>query len=321
MKREDKLNQLNLYETAEKKDIRKAEVLDKTELIQFFINQGYTVHVLDQQWRHAHGKLEKDGRIFFLKMASTPDIGERTRNEASWNTEINQKINSSKVDYFAVPEIYETGKYEGKFYYLASYHEGPFLAEKDKTAELEPWLNKIVQTNLFLLSLKDKTFYRDQGLTPKIQDWDNWQNFDKWYEQVKDYNLEPIYQAAKNLEKIYEPGVNHGDFVPWHMIKSKNKFILIDAEHASGLTPRYLDIIYLYHRLYTKANNPELAKNYLNKIRFRLPKEERNKFEQAIQPILAKRIVGGYLDYKSGDKTDLGYHEKLKQDFLNNNLY
>ena len=315
----DKIN-LDSFITKEGKDYRKAEEIEKEKIALYFSQQGYNVLNIEQLWRHVHGKLERKNEIFFFKMASTPGIGERTKNETSWNNEIHKRIKEAGINYFSVPEIFETGEYEGKFYYLSSFHDGPFLSSEDNTQGLEQWLEKIIKTNHFFLHLKNLNFYRDRGLKERIDDWDDFKALDKWYGEVEGHKLEKIYNEAKNLKNTYTPGINHGDFVPWHMIKERDKFVLIDSEHASGIMPKYLDICYFYHRLYTKANNPKLAKVYLNQVSADFSAQEKRTFEQSIKPILAMRIIGGFLDCKAHGIEDLSYHNRLRDDFLNNNL-
>jgi len=325
MTKKDKLN-IDSFTTKEGKNYRQAKTVNLNELENYFSKKGFKVINIQQLWRHVHGKLEKDNKIFFLKMASTPDIGERTQNETSWNRQIHDLIVKSGIDYFDVPEIYESGEYEGKFYYLSSYHDGSLLASKNPpdTKRLDQWLDKILKSNLFFLSLQKQDLHlqRDQGSESLIKRWDKFfKKIQGWYQEVEEYHLQEILEAVKNLKDTYEPSVNHGDFVPWHMIQEGEKFILIDGEHASTKSPRYYDVCYFYHRVYTSAQNPELAKSYLSKLRSRLPKTEKNKFDSSIKPILAARIIGGFWDAKNEGQVEFTYHNNLKDDFLRNNLF
>jgi len=323
MIKKDKLN-MDSSTTNKSKKYRKAETVDKFEVENYFSKKGYNVVDIQKLWRHLYGKLEKDNKIFFLKMASTPNIGERTKNEVSWNQQIKRLVKEFGIDCFDVPDIYNTGEFEGKFYFLSSYHEGSMLASKNppKTKGLGRWLDKIVKANLFFLSLRNVKFSRDKGAKTIVEKWDEYiQKIQDWYKEARRKQLQKILETVKELKDTYVPGVNHGDFVPWHMIREGEKFILIDGEHASGQSPRYYDICYFYHRLYTSAKNPELAKLYLNKIRKSLSKAEKNKFDSSIRPILASRIIGGFWDAKNDGQVDLTYHTSLKDDFLKNDLF
>ena len=320
--KKDKLN-IDSFTNKEGKNYRKSEMLDKAEIEKYFSKKGYTVIELQQIWRHVHGKLKKDNKIFFLKMASTSDIGERTRNETMWNNQIGSLIEKAGVDYFDVPHIYETGEYNDKFYYIASHHGGDMLASKNPptTESLEKWIDKIVKSNIFFLSLQreDLNFHRDKDSIISQDKWDEYfQRVQSWLEEVKEHQLQEIFNEVKNLKNTFEPSVNHGDFVPWHLIQEGEKFILIDGEHASTQSPKYYDVCYFYHRLYTSAKNPELAKTYLAKFRSHLSEEEKNIFDVSIRPILATRIIGGFWDAKTDGLEDVTFHNKLREEFLKN---
>lgn len=307
----------------EDKNYRKAKVLDKKGVKNHFSKNGYNVLDLQQLWRHMHGKLEKDNKVFFFKMASTPDIGERTQNETSWNQQIHRLVKESGIYYFNVPEIYDTGEYEGKFYYLSSYHEGTMLASKNPpyTDGLDRWLNRIVKSNLFFLSLENLSLPRDRGQKGIDKEWDKFiKKIKSRHQEVEEHQLQEVLEEVHNLKNTYEQGVNHGDFVPWHMIHEGDRFVLIDGEHASAQSPKYYDICYFYHRLYTSAQNPELAKLYLNKLRSSLPKSEKNKLDLSIRPILAARIISGFWDAQNDNQVCVAYHKDLKEDFLKNKL-
>ena len=319
----DKLN-IDLFITKNGKNYRKSETANKTEIKNYFLKKGFNVLNIKQLWRHIHGKLEKNNKIFFFKMSSTPGIGERTQNEVSWNKQICELIKKFNIDYFNVPKIYDYGHYQEKFYYLSSYYSGQFLSQKNpfNIKNLSKWIDKIVKTNLFFLSLKNIKFYRDKDSKNLIEKWDDYfKKNNNRYEEIKENQLENVINEVKNLKNTYTAGVNHGDFVPWHMIQDTGKFTLIDGEHASSQTPRYYDICYFYHRVYTSANAPKFAKYYLSKIRQSIPLSEKNKFDISIRPILASRIIGGFWDAKTNGLKDLTYHNQLKKDFSKNNLY
>jgi hypothetical protein len=324
MIKKDKLN-IDSFTDKDGKNYRKAEALEKKDVADFFSKKGYRVLEIQQLWRHVHGKLEKDNKIYFFKMSSTETIGERTQNETLWNKQIGALIKESQIDCFDVPEIYDTGDYHGKFYYLSSFHDGPMLATKTplNTEKLVEWLDKIVATNIFFLSLRGDELQLNRDRKPVKMD-DYWsaylQKLQSWYHEVEDQLSPELLKAVNEFKSTFEPGVNHGDFVPWHMIKDGEKFILIDGEHASTQAPRYYDACYFYHRLYTSAQNPELAKTYLRKLRQALPEAERTRFDIMIRPILAARIIGGFWDAKTDGQTDVSYHQKLKDDFLQGKL-
>ncbi len=322
MIKEDKLNIDSFTENG--KNYRKARVVDQAKLTDYLVSQGFKVLEIQQLWRHVHGKLEKNSKIYFFKMASTPDISERTRNEVSWNKRIHDLVNESAIDYFDVPEVFDVGEYDDKFYYLSSYHDGQTLATKNppSTEGLDKWIDKIVKSNLFFLSLPELNLQKDGTHKPINEKWDVFfKRIQSWFDEVKEFKLDKVFDEVDDLEKTYEPAVNHGDFVPWHMIDEGRQFILIDAEHASSYSPKYYDVCYFYHRLYTSANAPELAKEYFGKIKHSLSDSEKNKFNISVRPILATRIIGGFWDAKTDGLKNVSSHNNLKNDFLNRNLF
>lgn len=322
MIKRDKLN-INYFTTGSGKNYRQAKELNKKSVSNFFNKLGYKVIEVNQWSRHAFGKIKKGNKIFFFKLASTEGISERTQNEVTWNNQISKAIKKHGVKFFAVPKVFKTGWFGENFYFISEFYGGPYLAYKNpvNTASLKKWLNKIVKINLFFLSLKGLKFLRDKNI--KFSEIPNLviKKTKKWYKEVEEHNLNKILEKVKEIKTTYQPSTNHGDFVPWQMIKQKNKFILIDGEHGSSKTPKYYDIAYFYQRLFTSGKSPKLAKLYLRKIKENLSKKEKGDFEKIFKPVLASRIIGGFWDAKNDGKKDLTYHNKIKKDFLRNNLY
>lgn len=309
------------------KNYRCAEELDKEMVARFFKKQGFNVLAIDQIFRHVHGKLEKNGQTLFFKLASTKDISERTYNEMVWNNKITERTTNSYIRaYFCVPQIFDWGNLGENFYYISEFFEGSVLTTKKPPDQrnLAEWIDRIVEVNMFLLNLKgslflprDKNEFKGRVNFFKLfsdQDW-------KLLQELKEFDLNDVLEREKELRFTYEPGINHGGFTPWHIIENGNAFVLIDGEHASCKLPKYFDIVYFYHRVYTGAGAPEIAKNYMNKIRNGLNSKERDKFDQAINPLIANRIIGGFWDAKNEKKRDFLYHLSLKKDFLENELF
>lgn len=307
------------------KNFRDAGEVDHQKVKDFFEKMGYEVLEIHQIWRHVHGKLKKDNKVFFFKLSSTKDIGERTANEVAWNNQMQKILRENNIDYFAVPKIFETGNMDDNFYYIGEYFSGKKLGtEKPKNLNgLGPWLEKIAKANIFLSSITEIDLPRDFIENSIIEKWDHY--FEKikgWYDVANNSTFEPLLKNAKKLKTTYHRGLSHADFVPWHMIENGDSFVLLDAEHATVLWPRYYDAAYFYHRIYTSADSPEMAKKYLNTIKELLPEERRKTFDEEFIPMLATRIIGGFFELKiSKEKFDDKYHQMIKEDFLNGNLY
>lgn len=321
----DNLN-TKLFINTSGKNYRQAEELDKNKITEFFSEKGFKVKQIEQIYRHVHGKLIKDVRVFFFKLASTRDISERNYNEMIWNQDINRILDKEPCDKFCIPKVISCGYFDDdKFYYLSEFFNGPFLATKkppDKL-NLKDWIDKIVEVSLYFLNVKDKLqLPRDEVELKGNLDFSQFfynQDYKLWRD-VKEFNLKPILLEEKYLKFTYEPCINHGDFVPWHMIKCKGKFVLIDGEQGSCKLPKYFDIAYFYHRVYTGAEAPELAKSYISKLRQNLSCDEKDKFDRAFRPLIANRIIGGFWHAKN-EKQNMFYHLNLRKEFINKELY
>ncbi|MFH1548110.1 MAG: hypothetical protein ABID32_02225 [Candidatus Omnitrophota bacterium] len=307
------------------KDYRTPATVDKKSITNFFSEQGYTPLEIDQKYRHAHGRLRKDKKLFFFKMASTDTISDLTRNEAVWNTKVEVAIQEAKLSDFAVLPIYATGYFDRKFYFITEYYNGPFLAHKypPEQKDLPAWIDRIVRVNLFLSSCNISGLPRDN------EEFLNMKNInEEFYNKDKillpdltEFQLEDILSEEKLLSKNPSIGLTHGDFVPWHMIGSDKKFILIDAELGSSKMPKYHDVAYFYERVYTGAESPDIAKSYLAKIRATLLAQEKDIFDQTIRPLIASRIIWGFWRAKNYRKQNFNLHFRLKDDFIRNNLF
>jgi hypothetical protein len=247
----------------------------------------------------------------------------RIKNEVSWNEKIGQEIKKSGIEFFTVPDIITTGEFEDNFYYISKYYKGKQIStvRPIDNSNLKFWIPNIIEINLFLLSLESNiTFDRDKNKKSIIQNWDSYlEKIQGWITESKRDDLEEVFKVILEFKDTYEPGINHGDFVPWHMIHYKDKIVLVDAEHASSKSPKYYDVLYFFHRVYTATNAPDLAKFYLETLRNQL-QEERPMFEKSIRPILASRIIGGFWDAVKIGQKDISFHLQLKKEFLENTI-
>lgn len=322
---EDKLSD-KIFVNQFGKNFRQPKKIDLPEVALYFQKGGYSVVEIEQIFRHVHGKLSKRGRDYFFKMSSTPVIGERTRNEASWNKQINLKIEGRESINMAVPKVYEEGTFKNNFYYVSDLFKGEFLATKNPpdVKDIEQWLDKIINVLRFFLdqNINDFLFPRD------ISELNNISSFsDFFYNQdllivneLARKDLSGLLAEEKKLDKYYKPALNHGDFVPWHMIENGSKFILVDGEHGSRKLPKYYDVAYLYERLFVGAQSPELAKSFLSKFIEGFDFETKNKFDNLIRPLLANRIISSFWHAKNENRKN-DFIEELKKNFLENNLY
>lgn len=71
--------------TTNGKNYRSDDRLDLSAVSTFLEQKGFTVLSITQPWRNAVADIMKDGERLFFKLASTEGIGERLKNEITWN--------------------------------------------------------------------------------------------------------------------------------------------------------------------------------------------------------------------------------------------
>lgn len=308
----------NAFRNPDGTSSRDAVRLDPEALRDFFLQQDFhVVGNVTQEWRHAHVRLEKNGKALFAKVASTQGIGYKTRNEISWNEQMHDRIPRNMG--WIIPPIYETGEYQGLPYYVTAFYPGKLVATKDtvNTEELRQRLQDIVRVLHFFLTLDGISFRADNddtGVEDRLGRFKK--NTTEWRNAVPSAGLDEVLAIALTIQETYAPAVNHGDFVPWHMLEHGNECVLIDAEHASSLKPRFYDAAYFFHRLYTSAETPTLAEDFLHMFYDRLSPDSKKSFYEQFRPVLASRIVGGYFDTQHDHVLDLQYHNQLRDKLL-----
>lgn len=288
------------------------------------IKMGYTVESLEQLWRHLTGRVERDGQPYFLKVATSEAIGKLTAIEPDWYQQMNERLVDTKQP-FRTPAVHESGMLtmpdkSTRFFYISDFIDGQQLATKypPDTRNLADWLDRIAEVTIFMLNCKGFTSSKPEvNRSERIKAYR--ERYRKWAEEAGE-NLDDLIEVADSLPDTYESRMNHGDFVPWHMLQDGERFVLIDAEHAGVKKPKYYDTAYFYHRVYTAAESPELAKKYLAALSERLSAGERKNLIDELRPILAGRAIGGYWDFAQGDKSERSYHDALRKDIVENSL-
>ncbi len=271
---------------------------------------------------HLFGKLRRGGIPYFFKIAQTAESGDRIGNELVWNQAIGALLKRGNFGWCSVPVNVHSGKFGDKKYYIAPYFSGEGLASQSppESGELGRWIDRMVVTSLFFLGLKGLRFSRDErhpNLTSEFII-----ATQKRFDQVgRRYRLEPLINEISGFHGRDVPtAINHGDFVPWHMIKQGDGFVLVDGEYASATMPAYYDVVFCFQRIYVNAEAPELAKQFLKRFFSQLVKSEQRQFQWLIRFILASRIISTFWHAVRVGQTDLRYEHRLKREFLRNEL-
>lgn len=297
---------------------RNAQELNLDEIANFLKNNGFVEVNLNQQWRHITGSVVKNGTKLFFKLASTEGVAERTKNEFAWNKLIN---NEQELELpVSIPRIYESGKYNGLFWFTCEFVEGAPLAQESQSGEtkkLENNLSKIALTAKIILEFKSDKYLpnderkNDEKEDPKTVFLDRIKH---WMGQF-DNNVDDLYDFIEKRIEYGQKAPQHGDFVPWHIFTTnKNKLFLIDGEHSKIAGFKFYDIAYFYHRVYTKLKRPDIANKFLKEFNniYQFSKADKECFRL----ILAQRVIGGYFDSNKCGEKNVDLHDELKRKIL-----
>lgn len=290
---------------------RQAQKVDLAKVTEYLIDQDFTVVSIRQGWRHVQAHLQKAGKDFSFKMASSTGIGPRTKNEVAWL----KALEPSSDGLLNVPKIYQTGSWQGLFYFLAEFIDGSPLSDENST-ELSRFFQFIDQVAEICMSITRLTLSdlpRDRDPNDTLSQPQAIANrLEKWSDELELLDLKPLVELAKPLTTKFIPAPCHGDFVPRHMLQQQVKIWLIDCEAGSARAPKFYDCAYCFHRLYTKFGQPEIAFQFLDLILQKLSPGEREEFYRQFIPVLALRTIGGYRDHHLEDGTKIELHHQLQ---------
>lgn len=311
------LNSFKIHSGDKILDYRLGEDLDIKDIKSFF-QKKYQVKNLWIGPRHVLGILEKNGKEYFLKLATSEGISIVTKNEFNWNIYFNNNYSSS--DYF-VPKNFACGLYNKKYFYLISeYFAGQLLCtlrspNQDMSLLIE-YLPQIIELTEIIQKLPNINFavseyqesdFRNRFLT-KVRTWFE----DIPTEVCKKYQIKELLNLVQNNinQLICKP--RHGDFAPWHMIKLGDKKLgLIDGEHALPDSVENYDICYFIQRVFSVLEKPDIA----GKVYLKLQK--RGYETSKLQIVLAARAIGGFLDESLSSKPNYQFANQFKNWVLN----
>ena len=298
---------------------RKSQLLEIKDITKYLQTNGFSSIKLQQQCRHITGSVVKNRIIQFFKLASTVEVAERTKNEFKWN----ELINNTKGLTISVPKNYESGEYKGLFWLTCKFAEKAPLADAsqtDKTKKLEKNLNKIALTAADILNIKTNILLPNDKKETEEKDMQKvFLDRLKHWMSLFDKDVDDLYRFIEKRMKFAQIAPSHGDFVPWHMLTTKNnKLLLIDGEHSKIEGFKFYDVAYFYHRVYTKLKRPDIADSFLKEFNniFSFNKSDKECFRL----ILAQRVIGGYMDAKYDLLTSVEHQNTLMNNILDDKI-
>ncbi len=195
---------------------RQSEKLDLREVKGYFIAKDYEPISVEQVWRHVTGILRKEDKDYFLKLASTPGVAERTRNEFEWNNLINSLPENQRPPVF-IPQNHDSGEFKGLFWFLSEYAGNKILTrplDKDETDGLEKELPVIAETARKIIDIKtDLTLPIDKEIAEEERKEKFFKKLEHWAEETPK-DVADLIAFIKERFDYLQIAPSHGDFVP-----------------------------------------------------------------------------------------------------------
>lgn len=184
---------------------------------------------------------------------------------------IQNEINA--VEILSKKDIVESAilvdEYEGNPFILLKEIDGTIgIVERINLGKI---LNKLENDQTYLLSEHPRVIELEERLTKY--------DFDKYIKIINDIKK----RSSSNYKLVYE----HGDFTPWNIVETNNKFVAFDYEYFLKDGLEYLDLIKYYYqlgKLLNNLNNHELISFIKKEINI-------NEIELLLKIFLIKEIL------------------------------
>lgn len=290
-------------------DYRIPEQLNIVDVTNFFSTKYKAVNI-KQAGRHVTGTVNDGRQDLFLKLSTTKGIGIITQNEYKWNEEFNKKVSVR----YQVPKNVTFGDYNGLFYFLAEKLTGePFSTTQDFSinASFEQSIPELIDFADYIMSLKVMGIGRPDivtGATPQavfVNKTKSWLDAIPSTMQAQ-FGLISLLAKVESGAQALATKPRHGDFTPWHLLKTPTGLGLLDGEHAMSDGVELYDIGYLIQRVHTISKNPPVAQKIL------VTAEGKGHSTLKLKTILAARAIGGFLDAHLAGKTDFTLEKEFK---------
>lgn len=245
--------------------------------------------------RYRYAKVVVGNESLFLKEAKQTETGGSFENEVAW-MEFALHLAEQRPELHCrglVPRAYQPSKA-----LLTEFIDAPLVAmPKSLDADFPAHLSRFVDT---LIAVDAVGQGYNTSLPPRSRNSDYRQldrGWDAWYRRLNDEfstKYTDLVDAAKRAIKDTAPltvCMQHGDFVPWHIFEKDEEWVIFDAEHAHHELPRFYDLAYSFSRIYTRADDSNLAKQQLALFIDRIALGETD-FWQQFMPVLISRAVG-----------------------------
>lgn len=258
---------------------------------------GFAPH---ESTKHGFLKLEKDGRLFFGKYSKDHSTRQTSITTDIWWSETIQRLNHTEQLPFRTPSIVE----HATDWYIAEWIEGtPSVQPIDPASRLDKHLGFYADC---LAALDALPIPSPQESSPDAANSTPFDQLDKRWERwaerplaegiLKQADLDAARKLVADHQSFVEPRLQHGDFVPWHILHDDTEqYWIIDGEHASFEKPRYYDLAYMHSRIYTRLQSPVHAAKLLEGF-LRASGKSVGEVYPSLLPVLTSRAIGMHVD-------------------------
>lgn len=312
-----------------KKGLMSAEKLNPLKVQQFFESKGYQVCSVSQHFRNAYGRLRRGRESYFFKLASCSELSLAIQNEIVFAREAKPQFQKT-LPWLLLPTVVEKGSWDNRSFYISNFFTGSPLAQPrvGGTRNLRRFLQVMVEVTLSFSDL-------DVPSLPYDRRWKRLKRPERkfWKEIVAAYRLasvqevrpvEDLFRISSEVVENFETQPSHGDFVPWHFLRGADDgLVLIDTEFASAYRPKFFDVAYLYHRVYTATGRRDLARAFAAEFRSRLPRSNRKGFDILFRSLVAFRTMACFVEFIVADLPPIQerLYKRLSREILTHDLY
>jgi len=181
----------------------------------------------------------------------------------------------------------------------------------------EQYIPRLVSACLELMSIsRNETdlpmdeVYRNKTYAQRAQDWSDYiARILRDRHDIVDMIRTKLITASNETNELERYALSHGNFWQDHLALDVNDTIVIfDFGTISFQRPKYYDVLFFIHRLYTAMESPSCAIKMWEELLRQLPAGSIAELKHYARCIFAQRAIGGIFDYcVEFDTNEAGY--------------
>ncbi len=246
--------------------LRRGEV-DLGLVEEYLIANGYKAEELRQPYRHVVGKVSRDDKSYFFKMASRAELSVYIENEYKWASLVHREKLAEKWA-LAIPKVYILDKMGDMSWLMMEYIDGVDAGEDPDLLEstIRP-VAEVITDIILMKAIEGLPLDNNQpnkNLKARVEE-----RIDAYLEIIdNDFVDEKIVRFLYRNIDLIENAPIRGDLGIDNIRKdTSGKLWLLDSEFASFDSIKFYDAAYYYFRLGVNGNRVDLADKFLGEFR------------------------------------------------------